>query len=215
MPFAPKQRTLVALKVLIWIVLFVPLAWLVYGALTNSLGANPQSEIEHQTGEWTLRILLLSLAVTPLRRLTKWNWLIRFRRLVGLFAFFYASLHFFVYLWFDQNFVWSSILADIAKRRFIYVGFAAWLTLVPLAFTSTAASIRKLGGKRWNLLHRVVYITAVLGIIHFWWGQKSDHTDPIIFGSILAALFALRIWYNFRGTARPSPAPRPAVTAAN
>src|SRR5947209_9663663 len=210
---SPNQRSILLLKVFVWIGLFLPILAIVYGIATNSLGANPQSEIEHRTGEWTLRIILASLAITPARRLLGWNWLIRFRRLLGLFGFFYASMHFFVYLWFDQNFVWASILADIAKRRFIYVGFVAWLTLVPLAFTSTAASIRKLGGKRWNLLHRLVYVTAVLGIIHFYWGQKSDHSDPIIYGSVLALLFAFRIWYNFRGTPKRSPAQRPAVAA--
>ncbi|GAC1649624.1 MAG: protein-methionine-sulfoxide reductase heme-binding subunit MsrQ [Acidobacteriaceae bacterium] len=207
MSFAPKQRTIVAAKVLLWIFLFVPLAADIHGAVTNTLGANPQSQIELQTGEWTLRILIASLAITPLRRITGWNWLIRFRRLLGLFGFFYASLHFFVYLWFDQNFVWSSIFADIAKRRFIYIGFAAWLLMVPLALTSTAATIRKLGGKRWSLLHRLVYLTAVLGIIHFYWGKKADHSDPIIYGSVLAVLLATRIWYKYRSNKTVSRVP--------
>ena len=208
--FNPKPRTIVLLKVLVWIALFLPLLWLVYGAATNNLGANPLSEIEHVTGEWTLRVILFSLAITPLRRILKWNWLIRFRRLLGLFGFFYASVHFFCYLWFDQNFVWSSIVADIAKRRFIYVGFAAWLTLVPLAATSTAASIRKLGGKRWNTLHKLAYLCAVLGVIHFYWGQKADHSDPIIFGSILLLLFAIRIWYALRKDSSPPRGKSPA-----
>ena len=191
-----KPRNIVLLKTAVWVWALALVAYLVYAAVTNRLGANPQSEIEHFTGLWTLRFLIITLAITPIRRITGWNWIIRFRRLFGLFAFFYASLHFFAYTWFDQNFVWSSIVADIAKRRFIYVGFTAWLLLVPLAVTSTTGSIRRLGGKRWNLLHRLTYVCAVLGIIHFYWGQKANHTDPIIYACILGALFAYRIYWN-------------------
>ncbi|MEO8725018.1 MAG: protein-methionine-sulfoxide reductase heme-binding subunit MsrQ [Acidobacteriaceae bacterium] len=205
MPAKPiSQRNVVLLKIAVWIALFIPLAYLGYGIATNNLGANPLSEIEHFTGEWTLRLLMATLAITPARRITGWNWLIRFRRLVGLFAFFYASCHFFAYLWFDQNFVWASILPDLLKRRFILVGFSAWLLLLPLAATSTLGWIRRLGGKRWNLLHRLTYLCAVLAIIHFYWGQKADHKDPMIFACILAALFAVRAYYawqkNKRGT---------------
>lgn len=192
------QRNIVLLKVAVWIVLFLPISYLIFAALQNKLGANPLSEIEHFTGEWTLRLLTATLAITPARRLLGWNWLIRFRRLTGLFTFFYASCHFFAYLWFDQNFVWSNILPDLLKRQFILVGFAAWLLLVPLAATSTVTSIRKLGGKRWNTLHKLTYVCAVLGIVHFYWGQKADHRDPIIYGCILAALFAIRIFYAAR-----------------
>ncbi len=190
-----KQRNIVWMKVAVWIGLFVPITYLVYAAATSNLGANPLSEIEHFTGEWTLRLVVATLAITPARRITGWNWLIRFRRLVGLFAFFYASMHFCAYLWFDQNFAWSSIVPDIAKRRFILVGFAAWLSLVPLAITSTAGWIRRLGGKRWNTLHKLIYLCSVLGIVHFYWGQKANRIDPIIYGSVLAALFAVRIFY--------------------
>jgi methionine sulfoxide reductase heme-binding subunit len=210
-PTSLTQRQIVIAKVVLWILLFFPLAYVlygIYGAVTRTsdlLGANPQSEIEHITGEWTMRMLLFTLAITPLRRITGWNWLIRFRRLLGLFGFFYASIHFCVYLWFDQGFVWSSILADIAKRRFIYVGFAAWLLLVPLTITSTTGWIRRLGGKRWNLVHRLTYVCAGLGIIHFYWGQKADHEDPILYGSILAGLFAIRIFYNFRKNTTKKP----------
>jgi sulfoxide reductase heme-binding subunit YedZ len=210
-PTSLTQRQVAMTKTVLWILLFLPLAYVlygIYGAVTHTsdlLGANPQSEIEHITGEWTMRTLLFTLAITPLRRITGWNWLIRFRRLLGLFGFFYASIHFFVYLWFDQGFAWSSILADIAKRRFIYVGFAAWLLLVPLTITSTTGWIRRLGGKRWNLLHRLTYICAVLGIIHFYWGQKADREDPILYGSILAGLFAIRIVYNFRKNTTKKP----------
>lgn len=193
-----KQRNIVLLKIAVWIGLLLPLAYLGYGIATNTLGANPLSEIEHFTGEWTLRLLVATLAFTPLRRLTGWNWLIRFRRLVGLFAFFYASCHFFAYLWFDQNFVLSSIVPDVLKRRFILVGFSAWLLLVPLAVTSTLGWIRRLGGKRWNTLHKLTYVCAVLGIIHFYWGQKADHRDPLIYGGILAVLFAIRIFYALK-----------------
>lgn len=191
-----KQRRIVLLKVCVWVSALALLAYLVYAAGTNRLGANPLSEIEHFTGKWTLRFLLITLAITPLRRITGWNWIIRFRRLFGLFAFFYASLHFFTYIWFDQNFVWSSMVADIAKRRFIYVGFTAWVLLIPLAVTSTTGSIRRLGGKRWNLLHRLTYVCGVLGVVHFYWAQKLNHREPIVYGCILLALFAYRLYWN-------------------
>jgi sulfoxide reductase heme-binding subunit YedZ len=197
-----NQRKIVLLKIAVWIGLILPLLYLLYAIATQDtkqlLGANPLTEIEHFTGEWTMRLLIATLAVTPARRLTGWNWLIRFRRLIGLFAFFYASCHFFAYLWFDQNFVWSSIVPDLVKRRFILVGFSAWLLLVPLAVTSTTGWIRRMGGKRWNTLHKVTYACAVLGIIHFYWGQKADHEDPILYGSILAVVFAIRIFYTVR-----------------
>jgi methionine sulfoxide reductase heme-binding subunit len=209
-PTSLTQKQIVWLKVLVWIGLFIPVAYIVYAAATNNLGANPQSEIEHFTGEWTLRLIIATLAITPLRRILGWNWLIRFRRLLGLFAFVYASLHFISYMWFDQNFQLSAMLADIAKRRFIYVGFAAWLTLVPLAVTSTTGWIRRMGGKRWNTLHKLTYVCAVLGIIHFYWGQKADHEDPIMYGSVLLALFLVRAYYKLRKTtAKPKRAVAP------
>jgi len=188
-----RQRTIVILKIVVWVLALVPLALLIFGATTNSLGADPLANIEHTTGRWVLRLLLVTLAVTPLRRITGWNWLVRFRRMLGLFAFFYACLHLTAYLWFDQNFVWTNVAHDIPKRPFILIGFTAWLLLIPLTATSTAAAIRKLGGKRWNILHRSIYVVAVLGVVHFWWAQKADHSDPLEYAVVLGVLLASRL----------------------
>ena len=191
-----KQRQIVIVKVLVWIAALAPLAYLVYGALTNNLGADPVAEIEHTTGRWVIRLLLATLAITPLRRISGWNWLVRFRRLLGLFAFFYVCVHFLAYLWFDQNFAWASIVHDIPKRPFILVGFTALVLLIPLAVTSTAGWIRRLGGKRWNALHKLIYAAAALCIVHFWWSQKADHSRPLTYGIILAALLLTRVYFS-------------------
>lgn len=210
-----NQRKIVLLKVAVWIGLLLPIAYLAYGIANNSLGANPLSEIEHFTGEWTMRLLLATLAVTPARRLTGWNWLIRFRRLIGLFAFFYASCHFFAYLWFDQNFAWSSIAPDLVKRRFILVGFSAWVLLVPLAVTSTTGWIRRLGGKRWQRLHRLIYFSAAAGVVHFIWLVKADLRRPLTYGAVLAVLLVYRLitWLVSRIRARRAMAPQQSARA--
>jgi methionine sulfoxide reductase heme-binding subunit len=179
-----------------------PAVLLGWDAWHDALGANPISEITHVTGDWTLRFVLISLAVTPVRKITGWNAIIRYRRMLGLFAFFYASLHFMTYLGLDQGFAWEYILPDIAKRPYVTVGFLGFVLLIPLALTSTAGWIRRLGGKRWNQLHRLVYITAIAGVVHYWWLVKADISRPLAYGAILGVLFAIRIWYNMRRSAK-------------
>ena len=182
------------LKVGVFAAGLVPLGILAWNALTHNLGANPIDEITDQTGVWTLRLLLITLAVTPARRLTGWNRLIQLRRMLGLFAFFYASLHFLTYLWLDQFFVVEDIVADVMERPFITVGFASFVLLIPLAVTSTTAMIKRLGGKWWQRLHRLVYVIAIGGVVHYLWLVKADTRLPLIYGSILAILLAYRLW---------------------
>ncbi len=179
-------------KPLVFAAALIPAALLVRGAASASLGPNPLETITHGTGDWALRFLLLSLAITPLRTVTGWNGLIRFRRMLGLFAFFYASLHLLTYLWFDQFFSWRSILADIPKRPFITAGFLAFVALVPLAVTSTAGMIRRLGGRRWRALHRLVYLAAGVAVTHYWWLMKADTSKPRLDASVLVVLLAAR-----------------------
>jgi methionine sulfoxide reductase heme-binding subunit len=172
--------------------------------LSGSLGANPIDKITDVTGTWTLRFVLITLAVTPLRRLTGWNTLIRFRRMLGLFAFFYGSLHFLTWSVLDQGLALQFIGADIAKRPYITVGFLGFVLMMPLAITSTAGWIRRLGGKRWQALHRLIYVTAVCGVVHYLWLVKSDINRPLTYGAILAVLLGIRAWYAWR--------PKPAAT---
>jgi sulfoxide reductase heme-binding subunit YedZ len=190
-------------KPLIFAAALVPAAWLAAGAVRGTLGANPLEAVTHGTGDWTLRFLLLTLAVTPLRAATGLNWLVRFRRMLGLFAFFYGSLHLSTYLWFDKFFEWGAILADVPRRPFITVGFGAFLLLVPLAATSTAGMIRRLGGRRWRALHRLVYAAALGGVVHYWWLVKADVSEPRLYGAALLVLFAARgavAWSRRRST---------------
>jgi len=201
------------LKALLFLAALLPFARLVIFAFTDRLGANPVEFITRSTGDWTLYFLCITLTVTPLRRLSGWNWLIRLRRMFGLFAFFYASLHFMTFLWFDHFFDVSEMLKDVVKRPFITVGFADFLLLIPLAATSTNAMIKRLGGKRWQWLHRLIYLIAPLGILHFWWMKagKNDFAQPILFGLIVAALLMMRVYWRFAqgqrasGVARPAP----------
>jgi sulfoxide reductase heme-binding subunit YedZ len=174
-----------------------PLVVLAWQALTGDLGANPIDEITDQTGIWTLRLLLITLAVTPARRLTGWNRLIQFRRMLGLFAFFYGSLHFVTYIWLDQFFAIADIIADVMERPFITVGLASFMLLIPLAVTSTTAMIKRLGGKWWQRLHRLVYVIAIGGIVHYLWLVKADSRQPLIYGSILGVLLTYRLWDTY------------------
>jgi sulfoxide reductase heme-binding subunit YedZ len=188
-----KRSTLIFLKTLTWIGCLWPFARLVYGALTNTLGADPTSNIALTTGYSTLLLLILSLAVTPLRKLTpRLAWLIKFRRLLGLFAFFYGTVHLLTYVALYSNFNVNAMIDDIEKRRFITVGVIAWLLLLPLAATSTNWSIRKLGGKSWNRLHRLVYLAALCGIIHYWWQVKPGVLSPLRLTIVLAVLLLAR-----------------------
>src|ERR1700728_3998531 len=188
-----NRSKIIVLKVLTWIACLWPFALLVYGAVTNTLGADPTANISLTTGYNTLLLLILSLAITPLRSLSpRLSWLIRFRRLLGLFAFFYGTLHLLTYIALYAGFDVNAMLADIEKRRFITIGVAAWLLLVPLAATSTNWSIRKLGGKRWSRLHRLVYLAAVCGIIHYWWQVKPGVLSPLRLTIVLAVLLLAR-----------------------
>jgi len=183
-------------KPFVFLAALIPAAWLTWAAFHDALGANPIQEITHVTGDWTIRFLALSLAITPLRKLTGWNPIIRYRRMLGLFAFFYVSLHLLTYVVLDQNLGWSYILGDIAKRPYITMGLLGFSALLPLAITSTTGWIRRLGGKRWNQLHRLAYVAAVAGVVHYWWLVKSDISSPLKYGAIFAILFAIRIWYT-------------------
>jgi len=192
-----------ALKALIWVLCLLPLARLAWFAQSGGLGANPIEFVIRSLGSWTLTFLLATLSITPLRRLTGWNALVRVRRLLGLFAFFYAVLHFFAYVGLDQFFDLWAIIADIAKRPYVTIGFAALMLLLPLAATSTAAMQRRLGGRRWQRLHRLVYVIGVAGVVHYWWLVKKDITQPALYALILLVLLAARWWWRAR---RQSPA---------
>jgi methionine sulfoxide reductase heme-binding subunit len=185
----------------VFLLCLVPLGILIWRALTAKLGANPIEFIQHTTGDWTLRFLIFTLCITPLRKLLKVPDLIRFRRMLGLFAFFYASLHFLTYLGPDQSFDMSAIWKDVAKRPFITLGFTAFVLLIPLAITSTAGWIRRLGGRRWQWLHRLIYISAICGVIHYYWLVKSAVLRPLTYGAIVAVLLFWRLgdWFLRRG----------------
>ena len=188
-------RQITAIKVVVFVLALLPFLRIVVSIFTDQLGANPIEFITRNTGDWTLYFLCITLAVTPLRRWMKWNWLIRLRRMLGLFAFFYAALHFTTFLWFDHFFDLGEMLKDVVRRPFIAVGFAAFLLLIPLAITSTNAMVKRLGGKRWMWLHRLIYVIALLGILHYWWMKagKNDLEQPIIFGGIVLVLLGLRV----------------------
>jgi sulfoxide reductase heme-binding subunit YedZ len=184
-------------KVVLFLFCLVPFASLVWRALHANLGANPVEFVQHATGDWTLRFLVFTLSITPLRRLLSIPELIRFRRMLGLFAFFYVCLHFLTYIGPDQSFNLGGMWKDVQKRRYITVGFTAFVLLIPLAFTSTAGWIRRLGGRRWQLLHRAIYVSAVCGVIHYYWLVKSDVRKPLFYGAIVAVLLAWRLgdWF--------------------
>jgi len=205
-----NKPTLITLKVLVWLACLYPAAILTYGAVTNNLGPDPTGRIEFSTGNSALNLLVISLAITPLRKLfRRLSWLIKFRRLFGLFAFFYASIHLLAYVGLYAYFDPNAMIQDIEKRRFITAGVAAWLLLVPLALTSTTGAIRRLGGKRWNQLHKLVYISVCLGLLHYWWQVKPGVLAPLWITLIMAALFIARPtidWWKARKNRAPSPA---------
>ena len=190
-----------AVKPAVFVLCLLPLLWLVVGTVYDLLGANPVETLTRDTGEWALRFLLVTLTVTPLRQLSGWGWLIRLRRMLGLFAFFYALLHFATYLWLDQFFDWGEIGRDIIKRPFITVGFAAFVLLLPLALTSTNAMMKRLG-KKWKQLHQLVYIIPVLGVLHYLWIVKADTREPAVYFAIFLLLMVYRA-YTQRRTADP------------
>jgi len=202
------RRWLIVFKTIAFLASLVPAVYLTWAALTGHLGANPLSDYRNETGVWTLRFLAVSLTMTPLRRITGWNSVIRFRRMMGLYAFFYACLHFFSYLIFDRfagldfpNGIvsWTTVRTliaavadDVVQRPYITVGFLAFVVMVPLALTSTAGMIRRLG-RKWQTLHRLVYVAAVGGVIHYWWLVKADVTRPMTYGAVMALLLGFRL----------------------
>jgi sulfoxide reductase heme-binding subunit YedZ len=193
-----NRTTLILLKTLTWIACLGPAALLTYQAVTNTLGPDPTANIELTTGYNTLLLLILSLAITPLRKLVpKLTWLIKFRRLLGLFAFFYGTVHLLAYVALYAGFDLRTMLNDIAKRKFITIGVAAWLLLLPLALTSTNWAIRKMGGKNWNRLHKLVYFAAISGIIHYWWQVKTGVLSPLRLTIVLAVLLLARPILNW------------------
>lgn len=187
-------------KRVVFVAALGPVAYLVWGAFASRLGANPIDVITDETGTWTLRFLVLTLAVTPLRRLTGWGSLASFRRMLGLFAFFYGTLHFLTYLWLDQFFDLAAIAKDIGKRPFITAGFTAFSLMVPLAATSTARMTRRLGGRAWRRLHRLAYVSAAAGVVHYWWLVKADIRRPLAYGVVVAVLLAARAIWAWRAT---------------
>jgi sulfoxide reductase heme-binding subunit YedZ len=181
-----------ATKPLVFLACLLPLLYLAWDTWRGALGADPVAQLEHRSGDWALRLLLATLAITPLRRVTGWNKAIRFRRMLGLFAFFYVSVHLTIYLVVDLGGFWSQLLTEIAKRPYITVGFTAWLLLIPLALTSTNAMMRRLG-RNWQRLHKLVYLIALLGVLHFLWLVKADHREPAIYLGVLIVLLLLRL----------------------
>ncbi len=183
------------IKPILFTLCLLPFASLTFGIIQNDLGPNPVEAALHATGEWSLRLLLITLTMTPLRRMLGQPWPIQLRRILGLFTFFYASLHFTIWLWVDQAFSWANIINDITERPYITVGFMAWLLLLVLAGTSNHYSIKRLG-KSWKSLHRAVYVAAIFGVLHFIWLVKADWLEPLIYALILTILLAIRLFFR-------------------
>jgi len=215
----PDRAVRFGLKPLVFVASLMPAGWLVWAILTGNLSANPLSDLTNETGIWALRFVCITLAITPLRRITGWNQAIRFRRMAGLFAFFYGTLHFLTYIVVDRfaslvdfpdgYIAWSTarhlaaaIWEDISKRPYITIGFSAWLTMLPLTLTSTAGMIRWLGGRAWNRLHKLVYATGVLVVVHYWWLVKADISRPAAYGVVVALLLGTRLYWARMRTAR-------------
>ena len=212
-----RERRITAIKAGLFAAALAPFTALVFSGFTGGLGANPVEAITHTTGEWTLRLLLATLAITPLRHLTGWVWLTRLRRMVGLFAFFYLALHFTTYAVLDASLDLAYVVEDVADRLYITVGFAAFVMLVPLAATSTNAMVRRLGPLRWRRLHRLVYAAGICGALHYLWLGKADLREPLVYAAVLAILLAARLpvvvkWMQARrskSTGRRTAAPAP------
>jgi sulfoxide reductase heme-binding subunit YedZ len=191
-------------KVAVFFLCLVPMAWLAFAALTDRLSANPIRDITQDTGTWALRFLLLTLCVTPFRKLTGWNEVIRYRRMLGLYAFFYGFVHFLTYAGLDQLFSITDIVRDVYKRPFITAGFSAFVVMIPLAITSTKKWIARLGGRRWQWLHRLTYVGAIAGVVHYLWLVKADIQRPLIYGLLLSILLGLRVLQSLRSNHQPS-----------
>ncbi|WP_025915962.1 sulfite oxidase heme-binding subunit YedZ [Herminiimonas sp. CN] len=199
-PFHPTPKQLRAIKAGVFLLALLPFLRLVLFTLTDRLGANPIEFITRNSGDWTLYLLCITLTVTPLRKWLQWPWLIKLRRMLGLFAFFYVCLHFTAFVWFDHFFDLAEMARDVVKRPFITVGFINFVLLIPLAATSTNRMVRRLGGKRWQWLHRLIYLIAPLAIVHFWWMKagKHDFAQPVLLGLIVAALLLVRVVARIR-----------------
>ena len=202
-PTARRAKPLLlrpAAKGVLFVLCLLPLAWLVYGAFADALGANPAEALIRSTGDWTLRFLCITLTVTPLRQFTKQPALARFRRMLGLFTFFYGCLHFLCYSWLDMGFVFDDIVRDIVKRPFILVGSTALLLMSPLALTSFNRAIKALGAPRWQLLHRLVYAVVLLGLLHFFWMRTAKHNyaEVAVYAAVIAVLLGWRLWMRFK-----------------
>jgi sulfoxide reductase heme-binding subunit YedZ len=195
-------------KPVVFLACLIPVARLMWAYYHDGLTANPIEFITHSTGDWTLIFLMITLAVTPVRKLTRQYWLIRYRRMFGLFAFFYGCLHLTTYVWLDKFFAFREMLADVAKRPFITAGFTAFLLMVPLALTSTKWSVRKLGGKRWQALHRLIYFSAIAGVIHYKWLVKADITKPVRYAVLLGLLLLYRLIILLRSKRPRAPVPK-------
>jgi sulfoxide reductase heme-binding subunit YedZ len=195
-----SARQLGALKGSLFIAALLPFARLLIAAMLDQLGANPIEFITRNTGDWTLYFLCLTLSITPARKLLQWHWLIRLRRMLGLYSFFYAACHFTTFLWFDHFFDLEEMWLDVIKRPFITVGFTAFVLLIPMALTSSNAMIKRLGGKQWQALHRLIYGVAVLGALHYFWMKAAKHNliQPILFGALIATLLGLRVFWRFQ-----------------
>jgi len=185
------------LKPAVFLLCLVPAVWLTWDILAGHLSANPLEDLRDRTGIWTLRFMMITLGITPLLRITGWPSLIRFRRMLGLFTFFYGFVHFITYIGLDQFFDLNAIMDDITKRPFILAGFISFVLLIPLAITSTKKWVRRLGGKRWQLLHRSIYVSAAAGVLHYYWRVKLDITFPVVYGALLALLLAFRAFGKF------------------
>jgi sulfoxide reductase heme-binding subunit YedZ len=200
-------------KPVVFVAALWPAAWLVYHAFWGDLGVNPVETITNHTGIWCLRFIVATLAISPLRWLTGFNPLSLFRRPLGLFAFFYGTLHFLTYFVLDHSLEFSGLWDDVVKRPYITAGFTAFVLLLPLAVTSTQGWIRRLGGRKWNLLHRLIYVTAVLAVLHYWWKVKLDTSSPALYAAIMAMLLGARLWRAVAKRRTAPPAARPVRVA--
>lgn len=202
-----STRQLNAIRLLVFLLALLPAVWLCYASFADLLGANPIEYLTRSTGDWALYMLIFTLSITPIRKITQWNWLIRLRRMLGLYSFFYASLHLVCFIWFDHFFEWREMMADVFRRPFIWMGLLTWLSMLPLAMTSPKFMLRLLGGKRWQWLHRLVYGTAVMALFHYFWMKagKHDFTRPGLFAAIVAGLLlyrVLKVWRDIRAQAQ-------------
>ncbi|NIO42029.1 MAG: sulfoxide reductase heme-binding subunit YedZ [Burkholderiales bacterium] len=205
LPRQLEAAPITRIKSTLFVLCLLPLVLLIWRGLNNELTANPIEFITHTTGWWTLAFLMITLAVTPLRRLLNLPWLFRLRRMLGLYAFFYATLHFMTWLVVDQFFDWEAIVEDIAKRPYITVGFTGYMLLLPLAMTSTNSMVHRLGVLRWQALHRLVYVIAIVGVVHFWWLVKKDIREPALFALVLVVLLGVRLTNAWRKRAVAAP----------